>query len=116
MNHFVIATNADLRLEAFFLNDQGQVMHAWQYRDTDIQLWSPPGPLYGTTDNPNCFALVARMTHLSVSTNLNGQIQVIAVSRNGQMYLCRQVAFQNWEGWFKLETDRSYEPPLTAQW
>ncbi|NEQ50636.1 MAG: hypothetical protein F6K11_10960 [Leptolyngbya sp. SIO3F4] len=108
---FAIACNADGRLEAFYINEEGEVMHTWQSVDIRLSPWSRPNRLYG---NRGLSDLPARATHLSATRNHTGQIQVIAICRGGGMYLCRQIAFRNWEGWLKLDFDLNFERDLVS--
>ncbi len=97
MNDFVLATNGDGRLEAFYVEDS-TVKHTWQLSPSDPLSWSNPGPLYGENSSP-----LSNVTHVGACTSEDGFIHVVARTSDGSYYLCSQVENAgNWQGWFSI--------------
>jgi len=100
MENFVIATNADLRVEAFYTDAAGTVMHTWQIEPGNKQLWSAPRELYGTYPGSN--GPLNNAVRVQATTDAQGQIQVIAYTKENQYFTCFQVGGV-WHGWFPIQ-------------
>lgn len=100
MENFVIATNADGRVEAFYI-ENGVVMHIWQLEPGNKQAWSAPNALYSNKPGEEPTPL-ANATRVEACTGLNGQIQVVAFTADNEYMICFQTE-GFWNGWFAIE-------------
>ncbi|MEM6721354.1 MAG: hypothetical protein AAF611_18645 [Bacteroidota bacterium] len=100
MENFVIATNADLRVEAFYIDAEGTVMHTWQLQPGNKQVWSAPNALFGTAPGSN--GPLQNAVRVDAATDRQGQIQVVAYTREGQYFICFQEGTV-WRGWLPIE-------------
>ena len=102
MEDFVIATNSDNRVEAFYIDSTSTVMHTWQLNPSDKTKWSAPNQLFGT--NPNTGGTNQPLTNASrieACTDENGQIQILAFTKDNKYYLCYQTP-GFWNGWIEI--------------
>ena len=100
MEDFVIATNGDGRVEAFYIDGQGTVMHTWQMNPANKLVWSAPNALFGTT--PDSDGPLNNAKRVEACTDRNGQIQVVAFTADGKYMTCFQTPGY-WNGWFAIE-------------
>ncbi|MGB2063905.1 MAG: hypothetical protein ACPHUL_02065 [Marinomonas gallaica] len=105
MENYVIATNADSKVEAFYIDESGTVMHTWQLEDSSKTKWSKPQPLQGTCSQTGSNEPLTNATRVEACTNPNGQIQVVAYTKeggkDGTYYICYQTP-GFWNGWNKI--------------
>jgi len=97
MNNYSIAANSDGRIEAFFIVN-GTVMHTWQKQSNNELDWSTPLALGG---NPTGPSLPSTPVEVECCNDLQGQIHVIVVTSNGNIYTCYQTPGA-WNGWFQI--------------
>ena len=103
MIDFVISTNSDGRVEAFYIDDTSTVMHTWQENEGEKLVWSKANALYGTAANsPNDNKPLTNVMRVETCTDLKGQIQVIAVTKDFKYYICYQTP-GFWNGWYEIE-------------
>ncbi len=95
MENFVIATNTDGRVEAFYTEDN-KVYHTWQLNPNNKTAWSQGVELSGTNGT------LSGVNRISVASNLNGKIQVVAYSNDDKYYICYQTVNGPWTGWFEI--------------
>lgn len=100
MENFVIATNLDLRVEAFYIDAAGTVMHTWQVEPGNRRVWSAPNPLFGTVPGSN--GPLNNAVRVQATTDRQGQIQVVAYTKDNQYFTCYQEG-NAWLGWFQIE-------------
>jgi hypothetical protein len=99
MENYVIATNSDGRVEAFYIDENSTVMHTWQINPGNKLDWSAPQPLFGTEPNSN--GPLNNATRVEATTDANGQIQVVAYTTENQYLTCYQTP-GFWIGWFEI--------------
>jgi hypothetical protein len=100
MENFVIATNGDGRVEAFYIGENGTVMHTWQVDPGNKTVWSAPTALFGTSGNSN--GPLENVVRVEADSGMRGQIQVVAYTREGKYYTCYQTPGA-WAGWLEIE-------------
>ncbi|MGH1383984.1 hypothetical protein [Kordia sp.] len=100
MNNFVIATNSDERVEAFYIDEAKMVAHTWQIESGDKLVWSQASALYGTAEGST--GPLNNAARVAATTNGEGQIQVVAVTEAGEYFICYQIGGV-WNGWFQIE-------------
>ncbi|WP_430409184.1 hypothetical protein [Kordia sp.] len=100
MNNFEIATNSDGRVEAFYIDEANMVAHTWQIEPGNKLIWSEANVLYGTAEGSN--GPLENAVRVSATTNLNGQIEVVALTKSGAYFICYQINGV-WNGWFQIE-------------
>ena len=100
MNNFVIATNLDGRVEAFYIDEANMVAHTWQVEAGNKLVWSEASALFGTAEGSN--GPLKEAVRVAATTNGEGQIQVVAVTKAEEYFICYQVD-GIWNGWFKVE-------------
>lgn len=100
MEDFVIATNSDGRVEAFYI-ENGTVMHTWQINGNDKLVWSQPGALTSTKE---ARIPLTNATRVEACTGLDGQIQVVAFTADNQYKICYQTPGV-WNGWFDIVSE-----------
>lgn len=107
MEDYVIATNSDNRVEAFYIDERGTVMHTWQLDPSNKTQWSAPNELFGTnTNSPNGNQPFTNATRVQACTDEKGQIQVVAYTKEGGEYGTYYTCYQtpgHWNGWYKIE-------------
>lgn len=104
MENYVIAANADSKLEAFYIDESGTVMHTWQLEDACKTHWSKPQPLVGTGSQNASTEPLTGASRVEACTNKNGLIQVVAYKQEGNegaYYVCHQTP-GFWSGWAKI--------------
>ncbi len=99
MENFVIATNSDNRVEAFYIDDNFTVMHTWQLDPANKTSWSKPNSLYGTSQDSN--GSLTNALRVEAVTDSNGQIQVVAYTQDNKYFTCYQTP-GFWNGWFEI--------------
>jgi len=99
MEDYVIATNSDGRVEAFYIDENSTVMHTWQKSSSNKTDWSLPQALTNTTSNPR--KPLTNATRVEATTDSNGQIQVVAYTSDNKYYTCYQTPGL-WNGWFQI--------------
>ena len=97
MEDFVIASNNENRVEAFYIQE-GTVMHTAQINPGNKLKWSAPAPLIGG----NSHGPLNNATRVEACTDAQGMIQVVAVTGNGAYVTCIQTQ-GGWEGWSQIE-------------
>jgi hypothetical protein len=98
MENYVIATNVDNRVEAFYI-EKSTVMHTWQLDTDNPTLWSAPNTLTASRgDNQSPLTNALRV---EATTNSNGQIHVVAYTTDGKYYTCYQTPGA-WNGWAEI--------------
>ncbi len=105
MENYVIATNSDSRVEAFYIDVTGTVMHTWQLDPTNKMAWSTAIPLFGTCPRGGSNQPLTDATRVEACTNENGQIQVVAYTKEGGQYGTYYTCYQTpgfWNGWSKI--------------
>ncbi|WP_420572805.1 hypothetical protein [Kordia sp.] len=100
MNNFVIATNSDGRVEAFYIDEAKNVAHTWQVEAGNKLVWSQAEALFGIRGEST--GPLNGAVKVAATTDLKGQIQVVAVTEAGEYFICYQVEGV-WEGWLKIE-------------
>jgi sugar lactone lactonase YvrE len=100
MDNFVIATNLDSRVEAFYVDETGTVMHTWQLESGNRQIWSAPNALFGTAPGSN--GPLRDAVRVQATTGREGQIQVVAYTKANQYFICYQRG-NEWFGWFQIQ-------------
>lgn len=93
MENFVIATNGDGRIEAFYIDESNTVMHTWQIEPNNKFIWSLPAVLSNGLPN------VARV---EATADVRGQIQVVAYVKEGKYFTCFQEQGV-WSNWLEIE-------------
>jgi len=93
MENYVIATNSDNRVEAFYI-ENGIVMHTWELNNK--LLWSAPNPLTNGNGQP-----LRNAIRVEATTDMQGQIQVVAYCNDNNFYICFQTPGA-WNGWDKI--------------
>ena len=99
MEDYVIATNSDNRVEAFYIDENATVMHTWQVSPSNKTVWSKPNALFGTAPGSN--GPLTNATRVEATTDTSGQIQVVAYTRENKYFTCYQTP-GNWNGWFEI--------------
>ncbi|NQY31448.1 MAG: hypothetical protein HRT69_18525 [Flavobacteriaceae bacterium] len=99
MEDYVIAINSDGRVEAFYIDENSTVMHVWQLKSSNKTVWSQPRPLFDPSSNPN--SALTNATRVSAATGRDGQIQVVAYTRENKYFTCYQES-GTWNGWFEI--------------
>ena len=97
MTNFSVAVNSDGRGEAFFIDDNGTVMHTWQITAQNNQVWQSPVTLFGDGGQ----ALTDAVS-LGAGADVHGKIQVVAVTSDGNYHLCYQTQDGPWQGWVDI--------------
>ena len=100
MNNFEIATNSDGRVEAFYVDAANMVAHTWQVEAGNKLVWSQAEALYGTAGGSN--RPLENVVRVSATTNREGQIQVVALTKAEEYFICYQIG-NVWCGWFQIE-------------
>ncbi|WP_298419808.1 hypothetical protein [uncultured Kordia sp.] len=100
MNNFEIATNSDGRVEAFYIDEANMVAHTWQVEAGNKLVWSEASALYGTVEGST--GPLKEAVRVTATTNNEGQIQVVALTKTEEYFICYQVDGV-WNGWFKIE-------------
>ncbi|MBM6550158.1 hypothetical protein [Marinomonas ostreistagni] len=104
MENYVIATNAENKLEAFYIDESGTVMHTWQLDTASKTDWSKPQPLLGTCNRSGSNEPLEGAVRVEACTDHNGLIQVVAYKSEGgegAYYICYQTP-GFWNGWTKI--------------
>lgn len=103
MENFVIATNSDNRVEAFYVDDNSTVRHTWQQESKTE--WSAGQQLFGTNpDNGGSNEPLTNASRVEACTDEDGQIQVVAYTTDGKYFICYQTP-GFWNGWFEITQD-----------
>jgi len=102
MEDYVIATNPDLRNEAFYIENK-TVYHTWQLNPSDKTSWSAAEPLYGTGENNKQLTNAVRVEACS---DKDGNIQVIAFTTDEKYYICYSTPGK-WSGWEEIVQEKT---------
>ncbi|WP_272149825.1 hypothetical protein [Tenacibaculum aiptasiae] len=94
MENYVIATNQDGRVEAFYI-EENIVMHTWQLKKDDKTIWSKPNYLF-SNNNGQLGQPLRNAIKVDATSDMNGYIQVVACTQDGSCFTC----YQNADGWF----------------
>ena len=99
-HNFSVASNSDSRMEAFFIktDDNNTVYHTWQIAAGNALSWSHPVAL---TDGRGGAAL-SGVLRVEASTDMNGNIRVIAFTSERKFQTCYQTAGYAWHGWQEI--------------
>ncbi|MCH2194749.1 hypothetical protein [Kordia sp.] len=100
MNNFVIATNSDGRVQAFYVDEAKNVAHTWQIEAGNKLVWSQAEVLFGVAGGSR--EPLNGAVRVAATTDLRGQIQVVALTEAGEYFTCYQTGGV-WNGWFKIE-------------
>lgn len=100
MNNFVIATNSDGRVEAFYIDEANMVAHTWQVEAGNKLIWSEAEALFGTAEGST--GPLTEAVRVAATTDNEGQVQVVALTKTEEYFICYQIGGV-WNGWFKIE-------------
>lgn len=102
MKDFTVAINSDGRIEAFYIDETGTVVHTWQQKPGDTPdlktSWSAVTKLNGQGHGP-----LTNVVSLGADSNLQGKIQVVAETSDGKLHVCYQTVNGPWQGWFDIK-------------
>ena len=100
MNNFVIVTNLDGCVEAFYIDEANMVAHTWQVQAENKLIWSEAEALFGTAEGST--GPLTEAVRVAATTDRYGQIQVVALTKSKEYFICYQIG-SVWNGWFKIE-------------
>jgi hypothetical protein len=100
MENYVIATNSDNRIEAFYI-EEGVVKHAWQKTAENATQWTEAIDLYSMNGGAGNGQPLTNATRIEACTNTDGQIHVVAFTTEGKYFTAYQTPGA-WNGWLEI--------------